>query len=378
MTCQLSNPKPAVGRGCGPRSSVPAESAPVIVTSARTESTPSEMAGFVAVSEEQGRQVHRHTAREHHVLRDEIFRCVFDSSAMALAIGDTDGTLLYANRSLADMIGLPVEQLGGVSVFRFAHPDDKNEINTVVFDGLVRARDGMAKLERRLVRPDGSIRWVAFTISFVKGSSGQGDYLLAVGEDVTERHGLDEELQRQARHDALTGVPNRRYLFEKMKMLTATVQGDDRAGLCFVDLDRFKQINDRYGHGIGDQVLCTVATRLHDNLVGDDCTLARIGGDEFVALLAPPVDDQRVAAVADRMLSVLACPITVGDLTLRVSASIGAVIATISNTDPADLLNAADRELYRAKTRGKDRWVLRILDTDFGEIPSIGQPEQMS
>ncbi|WP_157122150.1 GGDEF domain-containing protein, partial [Nocardia miyunensis] len=192
----------------------------------------------------------------------------------------------------------------------------------------------------------------------------------AVGEDVTERRRLDDELHRQARHDPLTGIPNRRHLLEQIQTLSATVDGDDRVGLCFVDLDGFKQINDRYGHGIGDQVLRAVATLLHDGLTGEDCTLARIGGDEFVALLAPPVDDLRVAAVVDRMLSALACPITVGDHSLWVSASIGAITATASNTDAAALLEAADRELYHAKTRSKDRWVLRILDTGPGEPPS--------
>ncbi len=327
------------------------------------------MEGSSAVTEEVRRQVHHHTGREHRraeqqafVLRDEVFRCVFDNAAMAMAIADTDGTLMYANRSLAEMIGVPVEQLRGISIYRFAHPGDQDEIDTVVFDCLVRAREGTVKLERRLVRADGSIGWAAFTISYVQGAGGLPDYLLAVGEDVTERRRLDEELHRQARYDALTGVPNRRYLLERIERLSDEAGGDDQVGLCFVDLDRFKQINDRYGHGIGDQVLCAVANLLHEELAGEDCTLARIGGDEFVALLAPPVDDSRVVAVVDRMFSALACPIAADGRTVWVSASIGAIIATASNTDATTLLEAADRELYQAKTRSKDRWVLRILD----------------
>ena len=332
------------------------------------------MKGSSAVTEEVRRQVHDHTGHEHRraehqafVLREDTFRCVFDNSAMAMAIADTNGTLVYANRSLAEMIGVPVEQLRRISVYRFAHPGDQDEIDTVVFDRLVRAREGAVKLERRLVRADGSIGWAAFTISYVKGSEGLPDHLLAVGEDVTERRRLDEELHRQARYDALTGVPNRRYLLERIEVLSAAAGGDDRVGLCFVDLDRFKQINDRYGHGVGDQVLCAVANLLHEALAGEDCTLARIGGDEFVALLAPPVDEVRVVAVVDRMFSALAGPIAVDGHTQWVSASIGAIIATASNTDATTLLEAADRELYQAKTRSKDRWVLRILDTGPGE-----------
>jgi diguanylate cyclase (GGDEF)-like protein len=266
-----------------------------------------------------------------------------------------------------------MEQLQGISMYRFAHPENQDEIDTVVFDGLVQAREGTVKLERRLVRVDGSIGWAAFTISYVQGSGGLPDYLLAVGEDVTERHRQEEELHRAARHDPLTGVPNRRYLLERIESLATAVDGDERVGLCFVDVDRFKQINDRYGHGVGDQVLRTVATRLHEELAGQDCTLARIGGDEFVVLLAPPVDDGRVAAVVDRMLMALAWPITVGERRLWVSASIGAILAAASNTDATTLLDAADRELYRAKARSKDRWVLRILDTGPGQPSGIGQ-----
>lgn len=296
---------------------------------------------------------------------DELFRFVFDNAAVPLAIGDTKGTLLYANRSLADMINIPVEQLRGISIYRFAHPDDQDEITKVVFDRLVRAREGTVKLERRLIRTDGSAGWAAFSITYVNGSGGQPDYLLAVGEDVTEQHRLDVELNRQARHDPLTGLPNRRYLLERIETLAATGV-DDQVGLCFVDLDRFKQVNDHYGHGIGDQVLCAVATRLRDSLSGHDCMIARTGGDEFVALISPPADGRTVTDAAERMLSELASPIAAGQHSLRVSASIGAVVTTVSNSEAATLLDAADRELYRAKARGRDQWVLRLLDAAVG------------
>ncbi|MET8800220.1 sensor domain-containing diguanylate cyclase [Nocardia sp. NPDC004568] len=293
---------------------------------------------------------------------DELFRFVFDNAAVALAIGDTEGTLLYANHSLADMIGIPVDRLRGISVYQFAHPDDQDEINTVVFDTLVRAREGVVKLERRLIRTDGSAGWLAFTITYVRGHGGQPDYLLAVGEDVTERHRLQEELHRQARQDSLTGLPNRRCLLERIDTLAAA-GGDDRAGLCFLDLDSFKEVNDRYGHGIGDQVLRTVADRLRDSVSGHDCMIARIGGDEFVALLSPSTDSRTVTEVAEQMLLALSIPIAIGQHRLRVSASIGAVLTRLRNTGATALLDAADRELYHAKTRGKDQWALRLLDT---------------
>lgn len=326
---------------------------------------------------------HRHHPVQHHTVRDpgpyvvthpdqpscplgdELFRFVFDNAAVALAIGDTEGTLLYANHSLADMIGIPVEQLRGISVYQFAHPDDQDAISTVVFDTLVRAREGIVKLERRLIRTDGSTGWVAFAITYVKGSGGQPDYLFAVGEDVTERHRMEEELHRQARQDPLTGLPNRRCLLERIETLAAA-GGDDRAGLCFVDLDGFKEVNDRYGHGVGDQVLRTVADRLRDSVSGHDCMIARIGGDEFVALISPPADSREVTAVVEQMRLALSHPIAIGEHRLRMSAGIGAVLRRVRNTAATTLLDAADRELYHAKTRGKDQWALHLLDTGIG------------
>ncbi|MBF6332485.1 diguanylate cyclase domain-containing protein [Nocardia transvalensis] len=291
-------------------------------------------------------------------MADERFRILFDNAAVAIAIGDTDGTLIEANRGLAEMIGVPAETLRGASVYDFAHPDDRDEIRTLVYEKLVPAGEGTVKLERRLMRADGSFGWAAFAITFVKGVGGQADYLLAVGEDVTERHRLQEELRRQARHDPLTGLPNRRHLLERLESAIISASGADRIGLCFADLDRFKHVNDRYGHGTGDQVLTAVADRFHASVSDHDCLVARIGGDEFVALIPPPTDDRRVVTVANRLLSALADPITVGEHRLQVSASIGVVLTPVAGAQAESLLDAADTGLYDAKTNGRGRWSL--------------------
>ncbi|RJO80244.1 sensor domain-containing diguanylate cyclase [Nocardia panacis] len=289
---------------------------------------------------------------------EDRFRIVFDNAAFAIALGDTNGTLLDANRGLAEMIGVPVDQLRGISVYDFAHPDDRDEIRSLVYEKLVPAGAGTVKLDRRLIRADGSSGWISFAITYVKGIGGP-DHLLAVGADVTDRHLLAAELHRQARHDPLTGLPNRRHLLERIQSAIASAGEEDRIGLCFADLDHFKHVNDRYGHGAGDQVLTAVATRLHDSVRDDgDCMIARIGGDEFVALIPPPVDDRRVAIVAERLLASLAEPITVGDHSLRISASIGAALTPVADARPESLLAAADTCLYHAKSGGTGRWVL--------------------
>ncbi|WP_245553197.1 sensor domain-containing diguanylate cyclase [Nocardia veterana] len=288
------------------------------------------------------------------------FRLVFDHASIAIAIGDTNGVLLEANPHLAAMIGVPVESLRGISVYDFAHPDDQAAIRALVYDELVPGRAGTVKIERRLQRADGSTGWATFAITYVRSHFGP-DYLLAIGEDVTERHQLQEQLHYQARHDALTELPNRRHLLDTLRTMISTAGTDDLMGMCFTDLDHFKEVNDRYGHGVGDQVLATVARRLHDSLQDDGCLVARIGGDEFVTLIPPPADTQRVAAVADRLRGALSHPLIVGGHRLHISASIGAVVTPIAGKDPEWLLDAADTSLYDAKTGARGNWILHTV-----------------
>ncbi|WP_245562647.1 GGDEF domain-containing protein [Nocardia araoensis] len=349
---------------------VPSTSAQVLYGLAEQSAAPEPGRRLAALLAEvgQGYEAQRRTdedaVSDAHRSDDARFRVVFDNAAIAIAIGDTDGTLLDVNRGLAEMIGVPVESLRGVSVYDFAHPNDREGIRTLVYEKLVPAGAGTVKLEQRIRRADDSYGWASFAITFVKGAEGESDYLLAVGEDVTEQHRMREELHRQARHDPLTGLPNRRHLIERIDAMIADARNGDRAGLCFVDIDRFKHINDRYGHGTGDQILTAVAGRLQDSVRGSGCLVARIGGDEFVALIPPPASDHRVATVANSLLEALVDPITAGDRRLRMSISIGAVVTAVAGADAESLLDAADTGLYRAKADGKGRWVLHILDTD--------------
>lgn len=298
----------------------------------------------------------------HRPVADDRFQSVFDKVAVGIAIADIEGTLVEVNPYLADMVGIPVEELRGNSIYRFAHRDDVEAIHATVFDELVPERKGTVRSERRMVRADGSVGWVAFSITYVHGANGRADSLLAVVEDVTERHQLREELDWQARHDPLTRLPNRRYLLEQLDSLGSGARSADRVGLCFIDVDGFKEINDRYGHRIGDQVLLTIATRMSDKLAAHNGLIARIGGDEFVVLVPPPADDRGVREIAEAVLSAQDDTITVDDHRIPISASVGAVVAEVSGIAAEELLDAADRELYRAKKGGKGRWILHVLD----------------
>lgn len=296
-------------------------------------------------------------------LADERFRVIFDKAAVALGIGDTNGILLEANRALSEMIGIPVEKLRGISVYDFAHPAERDRIHHLVYEKLVPNKHGTVKLEQRIKRADGSYGWASFSITFVHGDGKRPNYLLAVGEDVTAQHRMREELHQQAHHDPLTGLPNRRLLLEQIESLLDKSSPGARIGLCFVDMDRFKSINDDHGHHIGDRVLAEVATRLHANAAEYGCSVARIGGDEFIVLVPPPADAASMALVADRLLNATAEPLDLGTHRLQVSVSIGAVTATATDGHAETLLAAADATLYHAKNSGKGRWILHSLGT---------------
>jgi diguanylate cyclase (GGDEF)-like protein len=179
-----------------------------------------------------------------------------------------------------------------------------------------------------------------------------------------EQHHLHLRLRHQAYHDALTGLPNRVLLAERIHQLFRLAPPGSRLGLCFLDLDGFKQVNDVLGHDMGDRLLAAVADRMNGCVTAHGHLLARVGGDEFVILVATHAGPGAAVAIADQVMRALATPFRVGEKELRVSASIGVVERPVDATAPAELMRAADLTMYRAKVAGKGRWTL--CDQDRG------------
>ncbi|WP_067897740.1 diguanylate cyclase domain-containing protein [Nocardia vaccinii] len=304
-----------------------------------------------------------------HQAADERFRVVFENAAVAIALYDSDGITLEANPTTARMVGMKREDLPGVPGLDLMHPEDRDKLRQVVVD-LYERRQGTEYFEGRFRRADGSVSWGAWTMTLVRGADGRGRRLLAVGEDITERRAMQQKLWWQARHDPLTGLPNRLFLLERLEDIVAAARPGDHIGLCFLDLDEFKVINDRYGHRTGDSVLAEIGRRLDAAMASPAVTVARIGGDEFVALLAPPCDDAAAHATAERMLATLRDPIAVGPSELlSMSASIGAVVTPVAGANAEKLLDDADVGMYHAKAAGRGTWVLHRADDD----PATGQ-----
>jgi diguanylate cyclase (GGDEF)-like protein/PAS domain S-box-containing protein len=203
------------------------------------------------------------------------------------------------------------------------------------------------------VGPEGAEVWSEATFVPELAPDGSVESVLLVARDITDRRRQDAELAHRATHDTLTGLPNRAMLLAVLgRANNALTSDEDGLALLFLDLDRFKVVNDSLGHGVGDRLLCRVADRLASALRPGD-VLARLGGDEFTVLLHH-VDEQGAVAVAGRLQRALQDPVEVDGKAFPVAASIG-VVAVSEPTEPADLLRWADAAMYRAKDLGRNR-----------------------
>jgi diguanylate cyclase (GGDEF)-like protein/PAS domain S-box-containing protein len=207
-------------------------------------------------------------------------------------------------------------------------------------------------------RADGSAFWGQLYVAPVRDDL---TYHICVISDLTELIDSRDQLVRQARRDALTGLPNRATLRELIEQAVA----EQRAfALLFMDVDRLKDINDSLGHGAGDRLLREVAQRL-SGCVGDDGTVTRYGGDEFVAMLGRPDDGDRLAALLRRIARALERPVQIGDAQSRVQLSIGVACYPADGLDAETLLKHADLAMYQAKARGRN--TVELFQPSFAE-----------
>jgi diguanylate cyclase (GGDEF)-like protein len=247
------------------------------------------------------------------------------------------------------------------------HPDDAPSVWSR-YEQLIQGELDNFRVEKRFYRKDGSEIIVHLTLSLVRDEHGEPAYQVAMLEDVSDRHRLQQHLEYQAFHDPLTTLPNRALFTDRLDRLFAgTPQGSTRrVGLCYLDLDGFKAINDSLGHEVGDQLLRAVAGRLDEAAAGGEL-VARMGGDEFVILVEDSSGVEQLAALAQRVLDALGPPIELAGQQFAVSASIGVVERPIAESDAGDLMRAADITLYSAKADGRGRWALHDPGRDAAE-----------
>jgi diguanylate cyclase (GGDEF)-like protein/PAS domain S-box-containing protein len=263
--------------------------------------------------------------------------------------------ILYINPAFERMWGYPAEAVYADPAIwlRSVYPDDRQRVASVFTDTL---RNSDWELEFRAMRPDNSLRHVLMRGYAVRDAAGQLLRRAGIAQDITEQKQQEERIQHLAYHDALTGLPNRMLVMDRLARGLAVAQRQHRQlALLFMDLDRFKTINDTLGHLSGDSLLRQVAQRLQSSMREQD-TVARLGGDEFLVLLEHVADVSDVAHVANKILSALALPFQLGKHELHVTVSIGVSLYPRDAQDTESLLKYADTALYKAKDAGRNTY----------------------
>jgi diguanylate cyclase (GGDEF)-like protein/PAS domain S-box-containing protein len=283
------------------------------------------------------------------------FRAVFSESAIGIGLADIEGRIVEGNAAFARMLGYTPEEFCELNVSEFVLPEDAPGM-WETYDALLRGEIECARMQKRYRRKDGGLVWTNLTASLIRDADGTPRYTLALVEDISDRHMLEEKLRHQALHDPLTGLPNRTLFFDH---LTAALSDPDaRVGLCYLDLDDFKLINDTLGHHVGDQLLVAIAGRL-DRLVGEsDGMVARMGGDEFVVLVDHAKGVEALTSLADRLLGRLQEPFEIGENSIAMTTCVGIVERPAAGTTAADIVKDADGALYWAKSEGPGHWAL--------------------
>ncbi|MEW8050067.1 MAG: EAL domain-containing protein [Candidatus Thiodiazotropha sp.] len=282
-------------------------------------------------------------------LSEERFRMLFEANkAVMLTIDPDSGSILAANRAAAEYYGYTIDQLMKMNI---------NEINILSKKEIAQEMSKARKEERnhfmfRHALASGEIRDVeVHSGPFIWNGK---QVLYSIIHDITDRKRAEAELEHIAHYDPLTGLPNRRLKTDRLRQAIAySKRNATSVGVCYLDLDGFKPINDRFGHDSGDKILIEIARRLQGVLREED-TVSRIGGDEFVLILTNLTSMDECILVLDRVLEVIAEPIRLDDTALEVNASIGLTLYPEDDVDADILLRHADQAMYWAKEAGKN------------------------
>jgi diguanylate cyclase (GGDEF)-like protein/PAS domain S-box-containing protein len=284
---------------------------------------------------------------------EERFSSTMELAAIGIAHVGDGGRFIYANPQLCTMLGYTEQELLSMTVRDVSHPGDMaltDEARDKLRAGEIRS----FKMEKRYLRKDGTPVWVGLTIASKRDRDGEYRYDISVVEDISVRKGAEERIQYLATHDGLTGLPNRVMFGQILQLAIETARRYDRKlAVLFIDLDRFKIINDTLGHEAGDVLLREMAARLRECLRASD-VVARLGGDEFVVLLQEINEPAQAATVARNILSVVMKPLVILGQECRVTGSIGICMHPAGGQDDQSVMKNADMAMYLAKEEGKN------------------------
>jgi len=288
--------------------------------------------------------------------KEQHFRALVANSSDLVTVIDAHGRLTYVSPSVSRLLGYTEDALLGREALSLVHPDDVAAVRDALAS-LYGGDPAHGALVARVQHANGDYRYFESNASNLLDDPAMHG-IVVDSRDVTERVAFEQRLEVQATHDALTGLPNRSLLLGRLSDALARIpRPDAHTAVLFVDLDRFKLVNDSLGHNAGDQLLVLVAERLRRAVRPGD-VVARFGGDEFVVLAEHVADADECRQIADRLAETLAAPFHIDGQEVFVSASVGMTIADPVADTAETLLRDADTAMYAAKDGGRARSVL--------------------
>jgi len=280
------------------------------------------------------------------------YRLMAENSTDLIARTTPNGYFVYASDAIRNLLGYEPAEVIGRHLRDFIHPDDRPALRAIVPDASGHT------FSYRATRRDGSVIWFESTSRALFDADGNMTEIISVSRDISERRRAEEQIEYQAYHDGLTGLPNRRLFRDRLTIALAHAKRQETPlVLMFLDLDRFKIVNDTLGHSLGDELLGIVAERLESVLREGD-TIARMGGDEFTVLLTDLNDARDAARIAQKLLQTVARPLRVEGHELYVTTSIGIAVFPNDGDTAELLLKNADSAMYRAKEAGRNSYRL--------------------
>ena len=287
---------------------------------------------------------------------------VFQSSLEGIVITDPDANIVDANDACCRITGYARKELIGRNPRIFKSDRQDATFYRRMWAAVKRKGCWSGEIWNR--RKDGAIFPEQLSITAVRDDAAAVSHYVAVFTDISALKHHERQLEHIAQHDALTGLPNRVLLANRVRQAVGRARsGDGIVALGYLDLDGFKPINDRYGHNVGDRLLVEVARRLR-NALRDADTVARLGGDEFAFLLDNLAQADECRGTLDRILATIAQPIILDEAAVTVSASIGVTRFPLDDNDPDTLLRHADQAMYVAKQAGRNRYQFYDPESD--------------
>ncbi len=287
---------------------------------------------------------------------------VFDTSRDGIVITDADNNIVDVNPAFTRITGYRREEVLGRNPKLLSSGKQDAAFYAEMWRALGEYKVWRGEIWNR--HKSGEVYAELISIAAVTDDAGKVIRYVAVFSDISSMKEHEAELDRIAHYDTLTGVPNRRLLADRMNQAIARARRDRKPlAVCYLDLDGFKPINDSFGHEAGDRLLVAITRALQEVLRAGD-TIARLGGDEFVLLFNDLAEGSDCFSMLDRVLRGVAQPLTIGDVEISVSASVGVTLYPRDNSDADTLLRHADQAMYRAKEAGKNRYHLFDIEHD--------------